>query len=87
MKTSFFVKAAVVAMAAFGAFAFNGQKPNSFRVDEGAGCRDVNVACANSGNAMCRVETNKGVYQVWSDLSCNIPVFHTSILPIQEEND
>ena len=78
MKTQLILKTAVVAMAAFGAYAFNSTNNNTYRVDEGLGCRNVEVACADQGNFMCQVKTEKGIFQVWSDLSCAVSVSHTS---------
>ena len=79
-----FMKFGVVAIAAFGAFAFNGTNIDSFRVDEGEGCRDIQVACSNAGNEMCKVQTVKGTYQVWSDLDCTIPIHHENSTPLPE---
>jgi len=83
MKTNVLMKIAVVFMAAIGAYAFSGNNANSFRVNEGEGCRDINVACSTNGSVLCKVQTNKGEFQVWSGLNCEMPIYHTinEVLP------
>ena len=85
MKTQLILKTAVVAMAAFGAYAFSGSKnANSFRVLDGEDCRDLIVNCSDTGDQMCKVLTLKGEYQVWSDTDCKIPVYHVNSTPLPE---
>lgn len=79
MKTKFFVKTAVVAMAAFGAFAFNGNtQPNLFKYKNGSVCTNVLVECSNSGNYDCKVRLQSGATEnVW-DLQCSSYAKHNS---------
>lgn len=86
MKTQLILKTAVVAMAAFGAYAFNGNvsSQSQFSYKDGDDCINVNVACSDIGGYTCRVElnSNSNIVDVW-DLECFREIKHTTsdVLP------
>lgn len=84
MKIQAFLKIAVVATAALAAYAFSNTSINTYKVDEGQGCRNIQVACDSSGLEFCFVQTKQGEFQVWSDLNCTVEMTHTNSLPIPE---
>lgn len=76
MKTKVFAKLAVVAMAAFGAFAFNGNAAQqSFYVHQGEMCNNVEAPCSPSGDEQCEITLNAQPTEVWNDLECSIPAY------------
>lgn len=58
MKTNVIIKFAVVAMAAFGAYAFNGSNANDlkpFYINEGGLCTNILAGCSDSGDFNCKI--------------------------------
>lgn len=76
MKTNVFVKLAVVAMAAFGAFAFNGEKQAEFFIHDGDECEDTVAPCSVTGDNFCKLEVDSEMVQVWSDLNCSVEAYY-----------
>lgn len=78
MKTQLILKTAVVAMAAFGAYAFNGSTKlqDTFYIQVGGICSDYETSlCRVDGVVSCILTLNSQPTQVWSDLGCTIKAF------------
>lgn len=83
MKTQLILKTAVVAMAAFGAFAFSGSENTSFeqfyRYD--GGCTYlIEAMCNTSGTQSCLILVDQEVEPVY-DLEC-APATHVNSNPV-----
>lgn len=78
MKTQLILKTAVVAMAAFGAYAFSGNNTNSsmqlYSVIDGDECTSILADCTDSGNFTCRI-SRVGVQPVY-DIQCMQEIKH-----------
>lgn len=90
MKTNVLMKIAVVFMAAFGAYAFNGNNAsNQMTFKRSDNCQDVKVGCTITGNYFCKVKLleNGNVVDVW-DLNCAKVIYHNdeSAIPEQPES-
>lgn len=81
MKTQLILKTAVVAMAAFGAFAFNGntQQPfKEYKVRLSSSCTDlVEARCSESGSYECMIVKNNLLVPLY-DTECLSPIKHNS---------
>lgn len=78
MKTNVIIKFAVVAMAAFGAYAFSGnaKQQETFYIREGNLCVNHKTSlCKVDGIVPCVITLNSQPTQVWSDLGCTIEAF------------
>ncbi|MCK0114940.1 hypothetical protein [Gelidibacter sp. F63206] len=83
MKAQLILKTVVVAMAAFGAYAFSGNtQPNLYSYKDSGVCIDVVVPCTDTGNNFCKVIIDNSTYDVW-DLNCMRFIKHDSPEPIQ----
>lgn len=77
MKTNVLVKFAVVAMAAFGAYAFSGsaKQPQLFKRSDT--CENISVPCSREGIYTCRIELkNKAVVAIL-DTDCMEVIKHS----------
>lgn len=88
MKTNVLVKFAVVAMAAFGAYAFNGnassQQPTF--IHDGNQCMNIGYACDYGGDFDCVITTKKGDTDAWLDTTCLVVAKHSSETPVDRKN-
>lgn len=80
MKTQLILKTAVVAMAVFGAYAFNGNvgSQSSLYIHKDGLCKNIEEVCNFNGDFFCRIITSDATpYQVWSDLMCKVEARHS----------
>ena len=81
MKTNVIIKFAVVAMAAFGAYAFSGNNANYFNeylIREGNVCTDlIEAQCDETGNFTCQILMNNNPITLF-DLDCSKAIKHNS---------
>lgn len=71
MKANSILKIVVVAMAAFSAYAFNGNNANELTYKRSDNCQNITAACDPSGLVTCMIEIN----------GINLPVFDTECKP------
>lgn len=78
MKVNLILKIAIVAMATFGAYAFNGNNVKNsmelYSVKDGDVCTPILADCANSGNFTCSI-SRVGVQPVY-DIQCMQEIKH-----------
>lgn len=84
MKTNVIIKFAVVAMAAFGAYAFSGNtNANDLYINQNSNCTNITADCDLDGIYTCRVKTPEDqVFPVWGDSGCKIEIKHSDLEPI-----
>lgn len=83
MKTQLIVKTVVVAMATFGAFAFNrNTQPNLFNYKDGGVCINIEIPCTDTGAYLCEIIIGNTEYNIY-DLSCNRFIKHNSPVPFK----
>lgn len=81
MKTNVFAKLAVVAMAAFGAFAFNGNSNKEAAFKRGDTCEDIYAECDLNGDFNCFIEVNNQAVPIM-DLQCESQLKHSGEEPV-----
>lgn len=78
MKTQLILKTAVVAMAAFGAYAFSGNvKTATFAYINDGTCQKITNPCDGVDLNDCKIMLNNKLFQVWSDLGCQVKERHS----------
>lgn len=78
MKTQLIVKTVVVAMATFGAFAFNGNlKTSTLAYKNDGGCHEITNPCDGVDLFDCKIILNNDEFQIWSDLGCQVKMRHS----------
>ncbi|RXJ45386.1 hypothetical protein [Gelidibacter gilvus] len=90
MKTQLILKTAVVAMAAFGAFAFGGtnrqQTPpftEAYYLDSENGCTNIEARCSKlSSGVVCQILVNGKTMPVF-DFDCEINLKHNNSSPVE----
>jgi len=77
MKTNVLVKFAVVATAAFGAYAFSGSANQQQLFTRSDTCENISVPCSDTGDYACRIELkNKAVVAIL-DTDCMNVIRHS----------
>ena len=78
MKTQLILKTAVVAMAAFGAYAFGGNSNSEqgFYIHDGDDCVPIMTSeCSLTGSIPCEITIDSKEVDVWSDTICSKRAF------------
>ena len=80
------LKTAVLALTVCGAYAFSAQSSFRYLADESDpnSCTSITVGCDQIPSNLCRVMTTEGPKQVWNNISCSIPVYHSSPVVLPE---